>query len=122
MWVQKRRIKIAAAVALCLALSACNDCEDYISRSVLPRQGAVRIDTIYLKWGDRAYTVANNITGEKLLYYDDDFPVKAHIGDSLVKKKGEAEYTLYTKDSVYVQRFDCAKRKGVIISQAKRSD
>jgi hypothetical protein len=80
----------------------------------------VRVDTIFLKWGDRAYTVANRKTGEKLLYYDDDFPVKAQVGDSLVKRKGEAEYTLYRRDSVYVQRFDCAARQGIIISQAKR--
>lgn len=123
MWVQKKKnrytINAILAVFLC-QLIACTDCEDYISRSVAPRQGSVKVDTIYHKWGDRAYTVANNATGEKLLYYDDDFPVKAQVGDSLVKKKGESEYTLYTKDSVYVQRFDCAKRRGIIISQTPR--
>lgn len=107
------------AVFTCV-LMACADCEKAINFNTIPREGVVKIDTIYLKWGDRAHTAANKSKGEKLLFNESDFPVQPKVGDSLVKKKGEAEYTLYTQDSIFVQRFDCSKRRGIIVSSAKR--
>ena len=123
MWVQIINNKLAIyAVCAVLAcqLMACADCEKFNRQNVLPRQGNIVIDTIYLKWGERAYTAANIRTGAILLFNESDFPIQPKVGDSLVKKKGEAEYTLYTEDSVYVQKFDCAKGHGIIVSSAKR--
>lgn len=122
MQVQKIKNSIAVHFALAVVISqlvSCADCEEAISYNVLPREGNVLIDTIYSKWGDHASTAASK-TGNKLLFNAVDFVVVPKVGDSLVKRKSEAEYTLYTKDSVYVQRFDCRKSKAIIISQTKR--
>jgi len=100
---------------------SCADCEKDISYNTLPKEGAVKIDTIYVKWGTYAHTAANKRTGETLLFNESDFPVQPKVGDSLVKRKGEAEYTLYTQDSIYVQRFDCRKERGIVVSREKRN-
>ena len=121
----KKNSRLSVLIGLILfslQLSACVDCEESICREVLPREGALRIDTIYHKFGERGYTVANNKNGKKLLYRAGHYLIAPKIGDSIVKYKGEATYTLYTQDSVYVERYDCVKRYPVIISREKRVD
>lgn len=119
----QRRNKGFTVIALALQLLilvACGDCEQFSHTNIAPREGHVRIDTIYLKWGDHAYTAANKKTGEVLLFNGGNFPISPKVGDSLVKRRGELEYTLYTKDSVYVERFDCTSRSGIIVSEKSR--
>ncbi|RYD50354.1 MAG: hypothetical protein EOP52_14220 [Sphingobacteriales bacterium] len=115
-----RKNKLYIVVLLMLAVASCADCEKSIEMNVKPRAGHVKIDTIYSRWGDHASTAENKKYGSKILFNETDFVIGPEIGDSLVKIKGNADYILYTADSVYVQRFDCDKGRAIIVTSSHR--
>jgi hypothetical protein len=102
---------------MCRCAGSITQCESAGER-VKVLSGSLRIDSFYFDWRNHADAFVDK-NGNKVLLYD-DFPVQYKIGDSLVKRKGEDTYALYTEDSVYVQRFDCVTRRGIVLSRSLR--
>lgn len=101
-------------------LSSCSSvsCDESIEMSILPIEGRLKIDSIYVDPGMHL-DVFYNRSGKKIGAAG-DFVIDPKIGDSLIKYKNHPEYILYTKDSIYVQKWDCDRNTAVILEQRRR--
>ncbi len=101
-----------------LLLEACTtyNCDEILINRVYKIEGDIVIDTILIDESIHSY-VAISDKGERLLFSEGHFLIKPMIGDSLHKKVGEAKYSLFRHDSVYVQQWDCSAEKAIILDK-----
>jgi hypothetical protein len=94
----------------CLLLYSCeNSCISY-ARDYIKEEYAFTIDTMYLPTSStttwRYEGNGQTFTAWQRGYFRD----LVTTGDSIVKKKGELEVTVYKKDTMFIYSFHCGNR------------
>jgi hypothetical protein len=100
-------------------------CADHVSdcvegeRRIKEWHGNIIVDSIFNDWRNHAQAAVDK-NGNKVLFMPSNLVMQPEMGDSLYKDTGTVEYTLVRGDSLYIQKWDCIKRKQIIVSRFKK--